>query len=61
MQAEYLIRQHGVFLLLKDVLYSVVELGVANTGTVQPREQVCDQPQKQRHVLKHKLWQVHVS
>lgn len=38
-----------------------VEVGVADARTLQPREQVLDQTQEQRHVLEHELRVVHIS
>ena len=56
-----LVGQHDVLVLGECLLHGVVEVGIAHTGTVNPREQVRDESQEERDVLKDKLGQVHVS
>lgn len=57
----YLDIQHLVSIILQDSLYSIIEVGVPDSGTVQSREQIPNEPQEQGDILKHKLGQVHVS
>ena len=56
-----LIREEDVLILHEDGLNSIVELGVAYTRAIKAWEQVSNEPQEQRNILKHKLGQVHVS
>ena len=58
---SHLVGEQDILVLHENGLDGVVELRVAHTGAVQSGEQVPDEPQKQWHVLKHKLGEVHVS
>lgn len=58
---SHLVRQKNVFVLLQYLFYSIIEVRIANTGAVQSRKKVWDQSEEQRDVVKHKLWQIHVS
>lgn len=37
---SHLVRQYDVFALLQDLFHCIIEVGIANTGAVQAREQV---------------------
>ena len=50
-----LIREQDVLVLHENSLDSIIELGVAHTRAVEPREEVSDETQEQWNILKHKL------
>lgn len=56
-----LLWQSKVLSVLQDLLHCIIEAGVPDTRTVQPREQVTDEAEEEGNVLKDKLGQVHVS
>lgn len=58
---DHLAGQHHILILLQGGLYSVIKAGVTDTWAVKPREQIRDEAQKQRNILKYKLGQVHIS
>lgn len=58
---NHLAGQHHILILLQGALYSVIKAGVTYTWAVEPGEQIWDEAQKQRNILKYKLGEVHVS
>ena len=61
---HHLVHLHGQYDVVigeQDLLHSVVELRIAHARTIQAREQVANEAEKQRHVLEHELGQVHVT
>lgn len=58
--SPHLHRQDHIAAVLQHLFYSVIEVGVTHTGTVQPREKIRYEAQEERHIFKHKLGQVHV-
>ena len=57
----YLVGEQNVLVLHENGLNCVIELGVPDPRAVQAGEQVPNETQEERHVLKHKLGQIHVS
>ena len=58
---RYLIGEHGVASIHQYRLHGIIEVRVAYPGTVEAREEVGDETQEERNVLKDELGQVHVS
>ena len=56
----YLVREKDILVVFQDGLHGIIEVRVADARAVQPREQVRDEAQEERNVLKDKLGQVHV-
>ena len=54
-------REQHVAVVLQDLFHSVVEVRVTDPGAVQTREQIRDETQEERNILKHELGQVHVT
>ena len=53
--------EKNVVIVFQRLLDGVVEVGVADAGAVQPREEIGDEAQEEGHVLKDELGQVHVT
>ena len=58
---SYLLWQQHISTILQHLFHSIIEIGIAHSGAVETREQIRNESQEERYILKHKLGKVHVT
>jgi len=56
-----LLRQKDVFVLRKSFLNRIIEIRIADAGTVEAGKEITDETKKQRDIIIDELWKIHIT